>query len=151
MPGHQHSAETNRAIVSFLLGARRAAQPLTQLELVDYIEHGFNPGIVNKVAKAIAPETIGFAFHFVPKATLDRRIKKRQRLTPDESARIVRAVRVWCQACSIWGDEDAARDFLFAPHPMLNGRRPVEMTISTDAGAKVVDQLIGRIEYGSAA
>lgn len=50
-------------------------------------------------------------------------------------------------ATSALGDEEAARRWLHRPQRGLGGRIPVDM-IETEAGAKEVENLLGRIEHG---
>ncbi len=34
---------------------------------------------------------------------------------------------------------------------MLEGRRPVDVVLATDMGARLVEDILGRLKYGSAA
>ena len=80
-----------------------------------------------------------------PRRTLSRR---RGRLRPDESDRLFRACRVFEMASALFeGDVSAARDWLQAAQPGLSGTIPLEI-ISTDVGAREVEDLIGRLEHG---
>jgi putative toxin-antitoxin system antitoxin component (TIGR02293 family) len=54
-------------------------------------------------------------------------------------------------ARDVWGGEDAARAFLFRPHPMLEGQRPVDVVLATEFGRPLVEGILGRLQYGSAA
>jgi putative toxin-antitoxin system antitoxin component (TIGR02293 family) len=145
------SVASTAAIAQMLDIPLRRARPLTPMELVTSIETGLKPQIVAKIAKTIAPDSATFSYLFVSKATLARRLSQKKRLTADESARLARAARIWTHARAIWQSDALAREFLFRPHPMLDGRAPIETAISTDLGAELVDQLLGRLEYGSAA
>lgn len=80
--------------------------------------------------------------------TLARRRKEGGRLRPDESDRLVRAGRVFARAIELFdGDVDAARGWMREPQIALGGMRPVDF-MKTDAGAREVERVIGRIEHG---
>jgi putative toxin-antitoxin system antitoxin component (TIGR02293 family) len=85
-------------------------------------------------------------YQIVPEATY----KRRKDLTPEESAKTERLARVFATARYIWGSEDDARAFLNAPHAMLQGRTPLEVSL-TEIGARRVEELLWRLHYGIAA
>ena len=72
-------------------------------------------------------------------------------LSPDEGAKVARLAEVWAMARDVWGDDAAARAFLFRPHPMLEGERPVDVVLATEFGRPLVEGILGRLQYGSAA
>lgn len=79
--------------------------------------------------------------------TLNRR-KEEGRFHPDESDRLLRATRVFASALSLFeGDADAARRWLTTAQPALGGDKPLEYA-ATEVGAREVEDLIGRLEYG---
>ena len=81
--------------------------------------------------------------------TLSRR-KKEGRFQPDESDRLLRATRVYASAVSLFeGDADAARLWLTRAQQALGGDAPIEYA-ATEVGAREVEDLIGRLEYGIA-
>jgi len=51
----------------------------------------------------------------------------------------------------VWGSDDAARAFLFRPHPMLEGQRPIDVVLANEFGRPLVEGILGRLQYGSAA
>ena len=70
------------------------------------------------------------------------------RLRPDESDRLVRAARVFSLAVGLFdGDLEAARSWLTHPLPALSGSTPWDYA-ATEIGAREVENLIGRLEYG---
>jgi putative toxin-antitoxin system antitoxin component (TIGR02293 family) len=83
----------------------------------------------------------------IPLRTLSRR-RKAGRLYPDESDRLVRVARVVDKAVQLFeGDRAAAMQWLQKPQPALDGREPLDFA-STDAAAREVEDLIGRLEHG---
>lgn len=138
------------AKLSDVLGlARGASTP--PISMVDRVQGGLAVSALEDIARRIAPEDAGFKHRIVAKATLARRKEARPaRLSSEESERLVRLAGVWELAQEVWGGEAGARRFLFEPHPLLDGRTPVEVTLASELGGKLVDQVLGRLAYGSA-
>lgn len=81
----------------------------------------------------------------IPIATLKRR---KSRLSTAESERTERLARVAAMARQTWNnDEDAAREWLKAPHPELANVPPIEAAL-TEIGARRVEAILGKIFYG---
>jgi putative toxin-antitoxin system antitoxin component (TIGR02293 family) len=134
-----------------LLGLRRLDDtPVSALALIDGIEKGLPVASLKAVSEAFSPNDKSFMFRFVPKATLARRLAT-HRLRPEEGERLVRFARVWQLAREVWQDDTAARAFLRRPHPLLGGREPLELMLLNSEGAKLVEDILGRLKYGSAA
>jgi putative toxin-antitoxin system antitoxin component (TIGR02293 family) len=76
------------------------------------------------------------------------RRKKSGRLSPDESERLLRIARIFERATALYdGDQDGAREWLETAIPSLGNQRPLDLA-QTEPGAREVEDLIGRIEYG---
>jgi putative toxin-antitoxin system antitoxin component (TIGR02293 family) len=80
------------------------------------------------------------------RATLHRR-KSGGRLTSDESDKVVRFARLLGHAVHLFGSAEEARRWLKAPQRGLGGSVPLEYA-QTEAGAREVENLLGRIDYG---
>ena len=138
-------------VVADVLGLRSARTRTTPFWLISSIEAGLPVAALERLARAVAPSDAEFRYRFVPKATLARRKNHPgARLTVGQSDRLARIAGVWAHAVRVWKDEAAARAFLFRPHPMLEGRRPIDAALGTELGADLVDQILGGLEYGSA-
>ena len=118
--------------------------------LISRIESGLPVGSLERVAHLIAPGDARFKYRFVPKATFERR-KSSHRLSSDEGTRLARVARVWSVALDVWRDEEEARDFLFRAHPMIEDKRPIDVTIQSEFGAEIVINILSGLKYGSAA
>jgi putative toxin-antitoxin system antitoxin component (TIGR02293 family) len=141
-----------RIDVAEVLGIAKARQKGSPFYLLTSIEQGFPVASLDRVAALVAPSDADFKYRFVAKATLARRRRgKGARLSVEQSDRLARIAKIWAHAVEVWGGEEAARGFLFRPHPMLEGRRPIDAALTTELGAELVDQILGRLEYGSAA
>jgi len=82
----------------------------------------------------------------ISRSTLQRR-KAAGRLSPDESDKVVRFSRLFRHATSVFGDAERARAWLKHPQVGLAGAVPLDYA-STETGAREVENLLGRIDYG---
>ena len=69
------------------------------------------------------------------------------RLGPAESDRVVRFARLMGKAVQVMESEDNARKWLTSPQVGLGGAAPLDYAES-EMGAREVEDLLGRIEYG---
>ena len=83
----------------------------------------------------------------IPQRTLTRRLSQGARLTPAESDRTVRVARIYAHAVEMIGDENKAVEWLRTPNRALGGEVPLDQ-LDTDTGARVVEDILGRIAYG---
>jgi putative toxin-antitoxin system antitoxin component (TIGR02293 family) len=83
----------------------------------------------------------------IPQRTLTRRLSQAAPLTPAESDRTVRMARVYAHAVDMLGDRDKAIEWLSTPNRALGGDRPLDQ-LDTDTGARMVEDILGRIAYG---
>lgn len=82
----------------------------------------------------------------ISKATLQRR-KIEGRLDAAESERVLRFARLMGKAINVFGSEDNAREWLNKAQFGLGGAVPLDYA-ETEIGAREVENLLGRIEYG---
>lgn len=80
------------------------------------------------------------------RATLHRR-KLTGRLDANESDRVLRFARLLGRALQVTGDLPSAREWLNSSQFGLGGAKPLEYA-GTEVGAREVEDLLGRIEYG---
>ena len=81
-------------------------------------------------------------------ATLSRRRRHHTALDPAHSDRILRLARLYRLAVDLYdGNQAAARTWLTRPARALDGQTPLDFA-DTEAGAREVEQLIGRLEHG---
>ena len=124
---------------------------MSAIALAAAVERGLPVTAIERVARSIAPsDTNDFLFRMVPKATLNRR-RADSRLSPEEGDKVTRLASVWALAVRVWKSDDAAREFLFRPHAMLEGRRPVDVVMATELGRPLVEAILGGLEHGTAA
>ena len=82
----------------------------------------------------------------ISRSTLHRR-KAAGRLSPDESDKVMRLSRLLDHAAKVFGDVEKARTWLKFPQVGLGGAIPLDYA-QTEVGAREVDDLLGRIDYG---
>lgn len=128
-------------------GAGRIFSPAQYLALLD---QGLPVKSLERIANAIAPADARFKYRIVSKATVAR-LKFKRKLSSNQSVLVARLAGVWARALKVWGSPEEARDFLYRPHPLLEGRPPIDLVFENEIGAQLVDDVLGRLEHGSAA
>ena len=115
-------------------------------ELADRVSEGLPKSALRSTVRRLfdsPAEANELMYRIVPEATY----KRRTRLTPAESERTERLARVIASAEIVWDDREEAKRWLLTPHPELNGRRPLDVSLS-ELGARQVEELLDRIYYG---
>lgn len=138
------------ANVEQLLGVSRKAAG-SALGIANMVESGLSVAAVDRLTKMLAPDDPNLKYRFVPKPTLARRRKNRQRLSADEGNRVARVAKAFEMAMTIFQDERKARDFLTRPHAMLDDATPLDVALATGPGADAVVNLLGRAAYSGGA
>jgi putative toxin-antitoxin system antitoxin component (TIGR02293 family) len=140
------------ASVPELLGLRKnPARPGSPLGLMGEVEKGLPLSALDRIVHAVAPDDSSFVHRLVPRATLARRrTKPVPRLTPEESARVARLASVWAFAKDVWKSDEAAHDFMFRPHMLLEMRRPIDVVLASEFGRPLVENILGGLKYGTA-
>ena len=69
------------------------------------------------------------------------------RLSPTESGRLLRTRQIFEHARSVFDDDKDARAWLSAPNDALSGESPLAL-LDTDAGVRLVDDVLTRLEFG---
>ena len=83
----------------------------------------------------------------VSERTLSRLRQTKKRLTIAASDRLYRLIHIFSLAGEVFENHNSAREWLHQPQVGLGGRIPIDF-IRTEAGAREVEDLLGRIEYG---
>lgn len=86
-------------------------------------------------------------YRVIPERTFKRRLANREALKVSEGDAIARYLRVTQAANKAFGEADFVRKWLNLPNPELKGRIPIELA-ETDAGAREVEDVIGRFAHG---
>ena len=86
----------------------------------------------------------------IPERTQRHRKAKRQPLTIEESDRVVRLMRIQALTEDVFGDAEKANRWLRQNLAILDGKPPLEVA-RTESGARVVEQMLAKIDWGAAA
>jgi putative toxin-antitoxin system antitoxin component (TIGR02293 family) len=130
--------------VARMLGIEDGVTSLTDLRRL--ISRGLPKGALGHVVDYVtqsSEEAASLRDRLVPPATF----KRRTTLKPDEGAKVERLARIAALVEDAFGSPDDAREFLHAPHPELGGDRPLDVA-QTELGARQVEELLWRMEYG---
>ena len=123
------------------IGSKKAS---SVLHLVDLAERGFPVSTLDQISRRIAPSDAAFKYRIVPKATLARAKSSSSRLSSAQSSLIARLARIWALARTVWGSDEATRDFLLRQHQLLEGRRPIDVAIENELGGEIMSRTASR-------
>lgn len=126
------------------------AEIATPGDLERAIVKGLPSELVSFVVEKIYPHQREKSYQLIPRTTLTRKLVANQLLSVEESQKLERLARVYALALEVWESSESAREFLTRPHPMLDDRTPFEACL-TELGARQVEEILGRILFGSAA
>jgi putative toxin-antitoxin system antitoxin component (TIGR02293 family) len=133
------------------LGGRSAvgADVVSEADLARLVGHGIRLSVLGHVERA------GFSKQeierfIIPARTLRHRKSRREPLTLDESDRLVRLTRIQALAEDVFGDPGKANRWLRQGLGILDGQSPLDVARS-EAGARVIEQLLAKLDWGAAA
>jgi putative toxin-antitoxin system antitoxin component (TIGR02293 family) len=140
--------------VEFLGGAKVFGRALgSELELAQEVARGFPVGSLDAVLRTLQSEAISQSAIYAvvgTARTLQRKRQQNGRLSHDESDRLARLARLAVRAGEALGSAEKAQRWLGKPNRALNGMRPLDL-LSSDTGAVLVEDVLGRVEHGVAA
>lgn len=144
------STKKDKRLIERLLAGgtgQHLAAPVPAHELIAAIEAGLTAKDMTtlQAAMGVGIERLA-ALLGISKATLHRR-KGSSKLGKVESERIIRYARLMGIATSVLESAEYASEWLKRPQYGLGGAIPLEYA-QTDLGAREVEYLLGRIEYG---
>jgi putative toxin-antitoxin system antitoxin component (TIGR02293 family) len=133
------------------LGGRQSlgADVSSEADLARVVSHGIRLSVLGHFEKA------GFSRQeierfIIPARTWRHRKARREPLTLEESDRVVRLTRIQAMAEDVFGDVEKANRWLRENLGVLDGKSPLEVARS-EAGARLVEQMLARIDWGAAA
>lgn len=138
-----------REVTSILGGRRCLGRSVSRLADFDaMVREGFSWATASHAKEALSISDREFAslLEMSPR-TLARKKKDQSKLDLVASDRLFRLVRIVSLAKEVLEGREQALSWLNKPQVGLGGRVPMDL-IRTEAGAREVEQLLGRIEYG---
>ena len=70
-----------------------------------------------------------------------------RKLSRDEADRVARLLRIESYASEVFEDAEVAKTWLSEANPALGNRVPADLLL-TDEGARAVESVLSRIDYG---
>jgi putative toxin-antitoxin system antitoxin component (TIGR02293 family) len=120
--------------------------PATETEILRIVEGKLAPAVIKRlISLGLARGEIDTII--IPQRTLQHRRSRREKLTVEESDRVLRAIRVLSLAESVYGSRERALAWLRKPHARLDGRAPLSL-LKTDTGSRIVEELLVQIDEG---
>ena len=118
----------------------------TEDDILRIVEGRLAPSVIKRLA-ALGLERSEIDAVVIPSRTLQHRRSRREKLTIEESDRVVRLIRALSLAESVYGGRERALAWLRKSHPRLDGRTPLSL-LKTDTGARIVEELLIQIDEG---
>jgi putative toxin-antitoxin system antitoxin component (TIGR02293 family) len=133
--------------VNYFLHEASGATNYTSSQMIQSVQRGLPMDELNVLQASLDIPLDRLALKLgMSRATLHRR-KHEGRLAREESDHVLRFARLMGRAISVFEGEQAARQWLQAPQFGLGGAVPLDYA-ETEIGAREVEDLLGRIEYG---
>ena len=129
-------------ILNFLGGTAKGAN------LLATIKAGLPPRAIAAFAeRAGVARTVILQKLDISESTIARRARARQKLTIQESDRLVRMARVYAYATEVFSSEEKARHWMQHPIRALNFNAPFDY-LDTEEGARQVEATLSHLEHG---
>jgi putative toxin-antitoxin system antitoxin component (TIGR02293 family) len=137
-----------RAVVKELGGRSVLGRNLaSQQDLSEAIREGFPPAVVEELMEASGLTLKELADALDLSARSLQRRRRTGRLARFESDRLYRLARIVALAQQSLGNRQSAARWLKRSNRALGGAAPIA-TLDTEAGARQVENVLGRIAYG---
>jgi putative toxin-antitoxin system antitoxin component (TIGR02293 family) len=120
--------------------------PGTETEVLRIVEGKLAPTVIERLI-SLGLQRAEIDAAIIPLRTLQHRRARRERLTVDESDRVLRVIRVLSLAQSVYGNRERALAWLRNPHTRLENRTPLSL-LNTDTGSRIVEELLVQIDEG---
>ena len=96
---------------------------------------------------SLARESVESAIGMSARTRQRREKHPTESLSQDQAGRTWKFAEVLARATSVFGSQDAAEKWLAQPATGLDQRRPIDL-LTTPAGVVLVEDFLGRVEYG---
>ncbi|HEX2077454.1 MAG TPA: antitoxin Xre/MbcA/ParS toxin-binding domain-containing protein [Longimicrobium sp.] len=119
----------------------------SDLDWIKAVKAGLPSSFVDVVSAELGYSAAEIDRLVMPRRTLAHRRANNQSLTREESDRLTRIARVALTARETFGDAQKAATWLRRPNRALQGSLPIDL-LDTDDGARLVEEVLGRLAYG---
>jgi putative toxin-antitoxin system antitoxin component (TIGR02293 family) len=120
--------------------------PHSERDVLEMVEHRLPTSAVDRLlalgfTKAEIDELI------IPLRTLQHRKAKRERLTVEESDKVLRIIRALSTTEDVYDSRERSLSWLRRENPRLSNRAPLSL-VGTYTGSRMVEELLGQIDEG---
>ena len=120
--------------------------PATESDILRLVEGRLSPSVIQRIA-ALGLQRSEIDEAVIHTRTLQHRRSRREKLTVEESDRVLRLIRILSSAEEVYGSRSRALTWLREPHSRLEGRTPLSL-LKTDTGGRIVEELLIQIDEG---
>lgn len=144
---------TLRSTVEFLGGASLFKHRLgTALDAHEMLLHGLPGEALTHLVETlrvfrVTDEALEKAFGMSLRTFQRRKEAPAKPLNREQSGRTWKFAEILARATELFGSQEEAERWLGRPAMALNRHRPIDL-LTTPAGVELVEDLLGRIEYG---
>jgi putative toxin-antitoxin system antitoxin component (TIGR02293 family) len=115
-------------------------------DLASLVEQRLPPAAIKSLVRGGLSDAEVFQL-IIPRRTLAHRLARHQPLSQEESDKAVRVARIATMAERAFRDPEKAWRWLRKPKRRFAGKTPIEM-LATEAGARLIEELIIQFEHG---
>src|SRR5271163_4018790 len=119
---------------------------ITEAEVLQLVERRLPTSAINRLL-ALGLTRPEIDATVIALRTLQHRRSRHEKLTIEESDRVLRVLRVLSLAESVYDSRERALQWLRTAHPRLESRTPLSL-LTTDTGSRIVEQLLVQIDEG---
>ena len=120
--------------------------PATETDMLRFVEGKLAPTVIKRLI-SLGLQRLEVDAIIIPLRTLQHRRSRREKLTVEESDRVLRVIRILSLAECVYGSREQALAWLRKPHARLNGRAPLSL-LNTDIGSRIVEELLVQVDEG---
>ena len=120
--------------------------PSSESELLRMVEDRFGPTIINRLLE-LGFERSELDQVVIAARTLQHRRSRHEKLSLEESDRVLRLARVLSMAERTYGSRERALAWMRRPIPRLNNRSPLSL-LTTETGTRIVEDTLTQIDEG---
>jgi putative toxin-antitoxin system antitoxin component (TIGR02293 family) len=120
--------------------------PETETDMLRFVEGKLAPTVIKRLI-SLGLQRSEIDAIIIPLRTLQHRRSRREKLTVEESDRVLRVIRILSLAECVYGSRERALGWLRNPHARLNGRTPLSL-LNTDIGSRIVEELLVQADEG---
>lgn len=120
--------------------------PATESDILRLVEGRLGSSVIKRLY-ALGLERSEIDEVVIPSRTLQHRRSRREKLTMEESDRVLRIIRVLSSAEAVYGSRERALAWLRKPQARLEGRSPLSL-LKTDTGSRIIEETLIQIDEG---